>query len=206
MHRRVFKKNYENDFDQQMIEQISQTDIVWDIGANVGFFTTKFAEKVGSNGHVFAFEPAVSSYTSLVRNCVSYANITCLNLALSNKSGSLSFRDSGIENDPTNGLVENGAPSSLKVDVAIGDELVSNESMHKPTAVKIDVEGYELDVIEGMKDCLKKSITKIFEEVHFLEMSKRGIKNGPAEIVRILNDSGFLVRWTDPSHLIAIRQ
>ena len=37
-------------------------------------------------------------------------------------------------------------------------------------------------------------------------MNKRGIANGSTEIVKIISDSGFTVRWTDPSHVIALRK
>ena len=45
--RMLFNFPYENRFDKEMMALISQNDIVWDVGANVGFFTKKFAEKVG---------------------------------------------------------------------------------------------------------------------------------------------------------------
>jgi FkbM family methyltransferase len=190
-----------------MMEQVSKNDVILDIGANVGHFTTKFAEKIGPDGHVFAFEPAISSYSTLARNCAQYSNVTCLNMAVSNKSGSLSFRDSGLENDPTNGLVEDGLPGSVKVVVASVDELIASNIVPAPNVVKIDVEGYEYDVIVGMGECLRLSSTKkIFVEVHFLEMYKRGLKDGPADIVRTLSGSGFTVKWTDPSHFVAIRE
>ena len=206
VYRRILNVSYESDFDQQMMEQLSQSDVVWDIGANVGHFTTKFAEKVGRTGRVFAFEPAVSSYSTLVRNCASLANVSCLNLALSDRTGSLNFRDSGLENDPTNGLVDDDFPGAIKVPVASGDTLIQDKSIPPPNVIKIDVEGYEYDVIGGLRNCLRASTTKkVFVEVHFLEMNKRGLKDGAVEIVKQLTDSGFSVRWTDPSHFIASR-
>jgi FkbM family methyltransferase len=204
--RKVFNISYESSFDQQMIMGISQNAVVWDVGANIGYFTQKFAEKVGVNGQVFAFEPAQSSYLSLVDNCSGYKNVFCKNFALSNKSGSLSFRDSGIENDPTNGLVDHDSPNVIKVTVVSGDELVKTESVPIPNIVKIDVEGYEFEVIEGMREILKNSLLKkIFMEVHFLELNKRGLETAATDIVKAIVESGFSVKWTDPSHFIASR-
>jgi FkbM family methyltransferase len=207
IYRKIFKLSYEDDFDHQMMKQVTMNDVVWDIGANVGYFTQKFVEKVGPNGYVFAFEPAVSSYSSLVRNCAEYPNVICLNMALSNKAGTVNFRDSGLDNDPTNGLVDEDCPGAVKVTAASADELISNKSVPAPNVLKIDVEGYEFDVISGMTACLRLASTKkIFVEVHFLEMNRRGLKAGSADIVRSIREAGFSVEWTDPSHFIAIRQ
>lgn len=205
--RKLFNLSYENDFDKKMMDLISQNDIVWDIGANVGYFTKKFSDKVGSGGMVYAFEPAVSTHTTLVDNCRGYSNVVCKNMGLSNKSGNLSFRDSGIENDPTNGLVEDGTPGATVVVVVTGDELVSGHSVSVPNVIKIDVEGFEFEVIKGMRTVIKNTaVKKIFVEVHFLEMSKRGLKNGSTEIVQIIQESGYTLTWTDPSHFIAVRK
>lgn len=204
--RKVFDLSYENAFDQQMMKDVSADDIVWDIGANVGYFTQKFAEKVGVNGQVFAFEPAQSSYLTLVENCSKYGNVVCKNLALSNKSGFLSFKDSGVDNDPTNCLIDDESPDAIKVDVASGDELIMNHNISAPNLIKIDVEGYELEVIEGMRETLKNPrLKKIFIEIHFYELNKRGLKTAATDIVKTITDSGFSVKWTDPSHFIATR-
>lgn len=206
--RRIFKPSYENSFDQQMMAQVSQNDIVWDIGANVGFFTTKFAEKVGEDGQVYAFEPANNSFLSLVENCKACKNVFGKNMALSDKSGYLYFRESEIANDPTNSLVDENHPNSVKVQVVTGDELIETNTIPLPNIVKIDVEGYEIDVIQGMKNMLSirdRGVRGIFIEVHFFELNKRGLSTAVSNIVDILEQLGFSLKWTDPSHLIGCR-
>lgn len=207
MVRRLFNLSYENGFDREMMSLISQKDIVWDVGANVGFFTKKFSEKVGSDGLVFAFEPSPNTYKTISENCASMINVTCMNVGISNKSGQFSFRVSEVENDVTNGLVEDGAPDAVVVQVLTGDDLVSTKSVPVPNVVKIDVEGFEIDVIQGMRNTLKNpALKKLFVEVHFLEMNKRGLKNGSTEMIKIITESGFGIKWTDPSHFIAVRK
>ena len=206
LYRKLFNLSYESKFDQIMLNKILPDDVVWDVGANVGFFTKKFAEKVGRDGYVFAFEPSINTYHTLVKNCASFENTKILNMGLSNVSGNLHFRESDIENDPTNGIVDAGTPGAIVVVIATGDELVKSNSVKLPNVIKIDVEGFELDVIQGMTNILKNSaLKKLLIEVHFLEMAKRGLKNGSTEIVKIINNSGFKVSWIDPSHLIAER-
>ncbi len=204
--RRLFNLSYESNFDKEMMKQISVGEIVWDIGANIGYFSKKYSEKVGQAGLVYAFEPARHTHTTLVQNCQGHDNITCKNIALSDKSGYLSFRESGVENDPTNGLVADGTPGAVTVEVTTADELVASKAVPVPNVVKIDVEGFEVEVIRGMRAVLKDpALKKMFVEVHFLEMSKRGLTNGPTEIVDIISKAGLTVKWTDPSHFIASR-
>lgn len=40
-----------------MFEAIKPGDVIWDVGANVGYYTRKFSDSVGPAGQVFAFEP-----------------------------------------------------------------------------------------------------------------------------------------------------
>lgn len=204
--RKLFNSSYEDEFDKEMMRLISPGDVVWDIGANIGYFTKKFSEKVGENGSVYAFEPAANTFATLATNCSALGNVICMNIALSNNSGKLSFRDSGIENDPTNGLVADGTVGAVVVEVATGDELLKSHNIQVPNVLKIDVEGFEVDVIQGMRAMLRNSRLKmVFIEVHFLEMRKRGLKNGAMDLVNVIVDSGFNVTWTDPSHFIAAR-
>jgi predicted HAD superfamily phosphohydrolase YqeG len=58
-----------------------------------------------------------------------------------------------------------------------------------------------------MKEILKNHVLKkIFMEVHFFELNKRGLKTAATDIVNTIVDSGFSVKWTDPSHFIASSQ
>ncbi len=150
--RRLFNLSYEDGFDRQMMDLISENEIIWDIGANVGYFTTKFSDKVGNNGKVIAFEPTPRTFNTLVSNCSLFENVICHNMALSNKSGKFHFRDSGIENDPTNGLTDSSTLGAIEVTVTTGNDIVTNQIAPLPTSIKIDVEGFEIDVIQGMSE------------------------------------------------------
>ena len=57
VHAAIFSHGYESRFDNALLSHINTGDRVWDVGANVGFYTAKFAEKVGPTGVVVAFEP-----------------------------------------------------------------------------------------------------------------------------------------------------
>jgi hypothetical protein len=72
--------------------------------------------------------------------------------------------------------------------------------------VKIDVEGFELEVVRGMQDLLRASSCRhVFVEVHFLKLQERGLANAAKELCRVLGSLGFAVSWIDASHLHARR-
>ena len=98
------------------------------------------------------------------------------------------------------------AGSSASVTVVTGDTIVERTGV-VPTVVKIDVEGYELEVLKGMRHVLTElSLRAIFCEIHFALLEERGQPFAPIEIERILNEAGFDVRYTDSSHIQAVRE
>ncbi len=207
VYRRLFAADYENRFDSMMMDTIVRGDNVWDIGANVGFYSTKFSDRVGPNGKVVAFEPSQSTVAILRSTCAGHPNIICKSVALSDCSSDRWFRDSKIEGDPCNGLTDRESPNAVRISVRAGDDLVAEEPDLFPNAIKIDVEGYEAEVIAGLNNRVLPDprVTRMFVEIHFHELNKRGLPNAPQAIVKTIESFGFKVRWADPSHVIAIR-
>jgi hypothetical protein len=75
-----------------------------------------------------------------------------------------------------------------------------------PDVVKIDVEGYELEVVEGLSKALSSGqVRSVFIEVHFALLHGRKLDKAPAAILQRLRQHGFSVRWVDPSHIGARR-
>ncbi len=207
VYRRIFAATYESSFDSKMMETICDGDTIWDVGANIGFYTTKFAEAVGTGGKVIAFEPAKSTAALLEKNCYGHPNIICETIALSDSSNDRWFRDSKIEGDPCNGLMDVESPNAIRISARSGDDIAADEGYPFPNAIKIDVEGFEVEVINGLKYRVlpDRRLSRLFIEVHFHELNKRGMRNAPQDIVRTLESFGFFVSWADPSHIIAQR-
>jgi hypothetical protein len=75
-----------------------------------------------------------------------------------------------------------------------------------PNVVKIDVEGFEAEVLRGFGALLERpSLRAVCVEVHFALLDTRSERNAPAEIERRLYAAGFRCRWADHSHLVAVR-
>jgi FkbM family methyltransferase len=175
-------------------------DCVWDVGAQVGTYTRQFLELVGSAGHVIAFDP-IPENAKLLRRLGAEPQLTVVEAALADHDGMTSFIISGKKNGGISHIGE--SPDGLNVRVTRGDSLL-DEGIPKPDVIKIDVEGFEGDVLNGLPNVLR-STRCLVVEIHFAAMSRRGIPNEPKRILDLLRDQKFTIRWIDTSHLLATR-
>lgn len=147
-----------------------------DVGANVGQTLFKILA-LDSTRPYLGFEPQISC-CFLVQQFVEdnrLKNHTILPLGLSNKNHSLKLFLRAPYYDTTASMVEGFRPDSFYVShryicVRKGDELISELGVQDLCAIKIDVEGAELEVVEGLSSTLKQKRPVIIFEVlnHFL--------------------------------------
>jgi FkbM family methyltransferase len=200
--RRERGAHYEEGFESALLKSISTNDIVWDIGANIGFYTRKFAE-LASSGMTVAFEPSPKSFNTLKEAVGSMPNVHLENIALAEQDGEASFFIS--KNSDEDGLFSGAESSRARISVrtARADSFLLR---FPPNIIKVDVEGFELEVLRGMSEILKQPHLKyIYIEVHFSVLSYRGQADAPTQIVSLLKGAGMFVKWLDPSHLVASR-
>ena len=171
---------------QQVIRQyVAEGDTVYDIGANVGYVSLSLAKQVGPQGQVFAFEPIPQTF-ALLKNNVQLNhldNIKTLNVAASDKSGETTIRIP--ESLSMSSMVwHRNDPSAieLQIETVRIDELVGAGNLPAPKFVKIDVEGAEALVVQGMRHTIAGS-----KPVLFLECSEIG----RATTWQLLSDLGY---------------
>lgn len=200
---------YEEKFGSLVMSYISEGDVIWDVGANVGHYTRKFAERVGPSGHIVAFEPSPRTFRMLVESMTDLTNVTCVNCALADFDGEADFHAGDDDVNPTNGLAAESIASPWKtctVKVQRGISFLERHPELSPDHIKIDVEGFELEVLEGMKQALaEQSLRGIYLEVHFGVLAARDRQNSPTRIAAMIKDAGFVSHWADPSHLCGRR-
>jgi len=197
-------KNYEERFHQALLAGIKNRDIVWDIGANMGIYTDLFSGIVGEQGQVYAIEPSPFCASHLKDLFDPKKNVHIMNVALSNLDTEMDFDISSGPESVTNHLTDNPVGETVKVKVMTGDTLSQETGI--PTVLKIDVEGFELDVLQGMDSLLTNPTLKgVYCEVHFKVLESRGMADAPLEIQKRLQNAGFKTSWVDASHIIGVR-
>ncbi|MBA3711325.1 MAG: FkbM family methyltransferase [Pyrinomonadaceae bacterium] len=146
-----------------------------DVGANIGVYTVPLAAHSRVR-KVYAFEPDPRNYAQLTANIFlnrRHDKVTAYHLALSAEPGLGTLHtasepnrnESGKFNTGANSLIfnpERHTGSGVEVQTQTVDALIQLEGQN--IAVKIDVEGHELSVLRGMKNCLAKNRCVIMVE------------------------------------------
>lgn len=166
-----------------------------DIGANAGVFSMMAAQRVGQGGVVLAFEPQINIFSKLVANANrnELTNIFCFNLAISNTTKPVSLGSTDICHTGTAFVKENteGSTSTTwavcpKNDLKIVEKMIGKRN----TVIKIDVEGHELSVLEGISFLLTSAIVKkLIVEIDHLNLARFG--NTSDDIYSCLKSFGF---------------
>lgn len=143
----------------EMLESmVKPGDWVVDIGANVGHYTKKLSELVGPSGRVLAFEPVPTTFSLLSANTqlFPHANVSLFNAAVSDKLDlvgmSMPKFESGLDNYYEAHLSGDSDSNTSVLTISV-DELLKDRPV---SLVKIDAEGHEAFVLEGMKQLIRK--------------------------------------------------
>lgn len=181
---------YENTEIESWIEKIESDSVVIDIGGNIGVYTI-LAGKKAVHGKVICFEPEDEnlkllkksvqenklSNVTIIEKCVGDApGESLLNISKYNKG-----KHSLIKSEDDNG--------TQKVEIVTIDDEVDRLGLQKVDIAKIDVEGWEAKVLEGMKN----TIDRFHPEILF-EFSPQRIKQSgtdPIEFLKKIENKGY---------------
>lgn len=198
--------DYEERFSRALMSRVRPGDVVWDIGANIGLYSLQLSEAVGASGKVFAFEPMPTCFAELTQRSQGAPNIQSIQAALGDRIGvaQLAVDDNALST--TNSLFVPSGSRTVDVRITTGDALVQSGEIPAPAVLKVDVEGFEEEVLRGLSQTLANPTCRaLFCEVHFSILDARGERHAPSRIVQLLRERGFRTRWIDASHLGAER-
>ena len=151
---------------------VRKGDVVADIGANVGLYTTVLADLVGSTGKVYAFEPIEDNYEILLEviRRAGLRNVQAKKLALGRAFGtgrmvipSAHEMEGYYQAHLTNGDGEHGRHETVSITSI--DALCDSGELTDPNMIKCDVEGGELDVLAGAARMLERARPTMLIEV-----------------------------------------
>ena len=168
----ILYKNYENDqviFLEKEMEK-NLFDYFLDIGANSGYYSFYFAKKF-TDLKIQAFEPNVDAYNKFLKTILknSFKNVEISNFGLSNineKIKMITWFKHGIAKTNSTILDKSHDTKNSKIfeaNLRIGDEVF--DLCDKKILLKIDVEGHELSVLDGLKALLNNNKCIILIEI-----------------------------------------
>ncbi len=148
-------------------EYVRAGDSVYDIGANMGYVSLSLAKRVGPRGRVVAFEPVPQSVDLLRSNIADnrLGNVQVFDAAASDRAGETIIRVA--KNLATASLYwhkHDQSARELVIRTVAIDELVDAGKIPRPKFVKIDVEGAEALVLQGMRRTLAAARPVLFIE------------------------------------------
>ena len=180
---------------ERLVKDIKAPETIIDIGSNKGQFIL-LMEQIFPNKIVYSFEPIIEMINKQKKFYKYKKNITFHNLALGSSICSKEFLiTSRMDSSSFLKVVSNTNKSKNysvieKRDIKVStlDKIFLNEKISHPILIKMDVQGYELEVLKGANDLLKKT------DYLLLEVSENEMyQNQPTEkiIVEYLKNFNF---------------
>lgn len=186
---------YELPVQQALATYLGSGDTFYDIGANIGFFTVIAAKLVGASGRVYAFEPVPENAACIRRNVQlnRFSNITVFEKAVSSSTGEgeLLLTQHPGGNALSTAYRPPDMKGSMTVELVSIDDLVGQQILAPPTFVKIDVEGAELDVLQGMSKTIQEFKPVILYEAD--DADKDALKQKSQDLETFICSLGYKI-------------
>ena len=139
------------------LEQKEDDGYFYDVGANIGLYTW-LCRKLSLNRKILAFEPDPKNFELLqiTKDHSTIKNINLYNIALSNQMETVSFEQDTLTS--ATGMISDGQTPWIEKylgqetnSIQVSTDYLDNKTfkVHKPSLIKIDVEGHELEVLKG---------------------------------------------------------
>jgi FkbM family methyltransferase len=186
---------YEPGFTRHLHSEIRSGDVYADVGAHVGIHALHVAGRLAGRGggHVLAFEPAADSAGKLRASALrNKLDVRVVQLALSNQPGELVLfaderydsHDAGVRSAHAVG------PRVATVTAMTFDDWADQEQLDRLDVMKIDVEGHEAAVLEGMRHSLAKFVPRAV----YIEIKENSTGRAPVtdqELRALAADLGY---------------
>lgn len=176
-------------------ELLGPGDTFIDVGAHIGWFSTLAASRVGGNGQVIACEPYPANVTALRQNLElnGARNVRVVEAALGSGPGTLRLASAGDSGGVT--ALDWAHDGQVEVPLTTLDDVAADLTTIK--LLKVDVEGWEPDVLRGATRTLART-GNVLIEVNRPALQKAG--SSPEEVFDLLRATGFtsFARVTQP--------
>lgn len=182
------------DHDQNMLplvlRHIRPGDFVVDIGAFIGDHTIAYSNQVTTSGKVFAFEPSEKVYECLVYNTMRLGNVMCFKVALAGKE-KFHFKMVHDKNEGASFIFNDTASEKLTM-------TLDDYELQQCNFIKIDAEGFEIEILQGAEETIKRFSPKMLIEVNRHSLARRG--KTAEQLYEVLTKIGYAYANIYPNH------
>ena len=176
---------------------IHKNDTVFDIGANIGLYTNFFRKLVGKNGFVHSFEPIPKTFKELKSNAKQYSTINNYRLNMTGlydkETTSIAFIPDEISGHASVGNHSETWKSNSVQEVTVAlstlDQYFEKNKLSSVDFIKIDIEGAEINALEGAKQILQQ-----YKPILCIEVNSELLKcfqKTPFELIKFLKSLSY---------------
>ena len=192
----------------KLFDITNKGEVIIDVGANIGGTTLNFAKIVGPRGKVYSFEPDPINYKTIKTNVNlnTFENIVLNNLGLGNVAGSFKIFTVDENNKGMNRIVGNkfSGDDYRGIRVITLDAYFKENDIQSVDLIKIDVEGFEFNVLKGAIEVVKKFHPKFFIELD--DSNLREQKSSAKELVEYLIENKYEIYNAESNEKVLLEQ
>lgn len=184
----------------QLSQWVSPGAVVFDVGANFGYYSISLATALQGDGRVFAFEPSKTTFSRLRTNIALNhleSIISPIPCGLSDRPG-LAYLAQVEGNSGAAAVSAHATGDAIELDTL--DHFCRGNKVDRVDVVKVDVEGNELRVIEGGKAMLAQHQPIIMIEFNSSALEAAGTAVGHLE--DLLRGLGYQLMTTKRERLL----
>jgi FkbM family methyltransferase len=184
--------------------QIKKKDTVIDVGAHIGLFSL-YASQHCTKGQIYAFEPMKENYEVLKSNIQinNFSNIKAENYAISKSTSKIILYQNNDDSGHSKFIKTN---NPIEVNSKSLNDFFNEEKIEKCDLLKLDCEGSEYEIIEGLKDENFKKIEKMIIEYHLADSNPEMLKNLEKKLKRFSYNVSIDPLFKDIGFLYAIKK
>jgi FkbM family methyltransferase len=180
---------------EKFLSKIDNQTVIYDIGAHIGLYSLFAAKYKIAPKFIYCWEPEPHIFNRLKENINlnQIKTILPFSTALGSENGVVEMSTESEEFGISVPSFAIKSSTSIPVRVVRGDDWVLEKKLFPPSIIKIDVEGYEFNVIRGLRETIKKSKPIIFLEVHPFLIKNLGFTG--EQILDFLKEMGYKINF-----------
>jgi len=169
-------------------------DVYLDIGANEGQMASIASVSVGNSGRIYAFEPRETAFRHLQQLCITYklTNILPFQFLLGDYNGEREFFENSDHPSSSSLCREWARGNSRTYPMLTLDKWAEQNSVQKADLIKIDVEGAEMQVLQGGLEFLRQTQPLLIMEIRDSDVRKRNFGYDVSDLIKLLRGIGYM--------------